>query len=1050
MPKLTVEQWVLKDPVWGAATALPGQEIELSATAKVSAKQWIEFQIWNGDELLDTVQGKPGESKVKWTPPARPGEVPLIFDALLHDKPTPKNGHRTVLGWAESGEATLKGYSAEVLTVDEAFVPKQEKLEVKYKITDPGAAAKKGRIVVWGERYPKDEYLYAEDFVPAAGEKKWDTWDGKANNGYLKDKYISPEFSPYRVQVLIGPDEDSVKKPAEKGVGKVTLAEKQFEIKFETVVVRYAENLDGAVATALKPDDTLVVEPRDPKGAYARKGGTPLEKEPKVDAGWAGNGAGAAIPKGRLGIGRIRVAGKRHTVIGESLNQATSAAGDPVNQGGATELHRVADAYMGANDNPPGGGGQTKWAIDNPLDQRPEIPLEIEARLRSRKPNEEANKEGLFEKEAVGPALFDLVTVDPVEKWMFADEPGAVVPLYDEAREYFQKSAWKVKRGEHDAPYNDGTNPVITYWQERFELTSDGQEEVGDTEEEFVKTKKELTVYLNDTLLTRDDEATADNGKRIKKDYAEINNKKIKLRKGLARNKDIVWIVRQPNAALNHPAVAGWANYPPGDNCHVQYGGVRGKAPADDMVYTLRKDFSGTLAGKFKYTDLKTIDLDPSKVDAAKRVRVQSQASTAAGDQQGLAGIIFSPSAIAGDKYVLEARMRECPYARDLGFAAPRPVGWHTKGQTGKMYVWRLLTLKASWRMPSPKGSGGLAAGVGEDDPAAAGRTHPAAGRNMNFIALNQQAERGFNEWIALKAGGTFAAPNEEAHQNVNLNTYRSFFNAYPANQGFYNLADSAAVRDEFVPWDYYRMELPPGIPANRQGVASHFVNALAKGTDPIDVALAVDGGIASFDATYGVGAADPTATGSGPIAMIPLSTKSADEYHAWVKAVCMFLADSFMDQLIPQDLAPASMRVLRWPKLFWDSVWYDGTPAAPQAKSLGIAGYCRGNGQAFFFSVGGNPDTFEHEMGHSLHLAHFAAGTVTNFAWKQHDHAYANCLMGYNMGAYSVPLPAAAVGAAIPIATNPRLYLCPKCLMKIRGWKEDVLPCNWEHPDVF
>jgi hypothetical protein len=166
-----------------------------------------------------------------------------------------------------------------------------------------------------------------------------------------------------------------------------------------------------------------------------------------------------------------------------------------------------------------------------------------------------------------------------------------------------------------------------------------------------------------------------------------------------------------------------------------------------------------------------------------------------------------------------------------------------------------------------------------------------------------------------------------------------------------------------------------------------------------------------------------------------------------------MSVANEYMDDLTPQIAAPTVMRVLRWPEVYYTWVWMDGNPATPHNsafKQLGIAGYCLGSGQSFFFSESGNPDTFEHEMGHSLLLAHFAAGAKHNFAWKHHDHGYQHCLMGYNSGTFTVPLPTTQVGPAITIATNPRQWMCPKCLLKVRGWDEIKLPCNWTHPDVF
>ena len=800
-----------------------------------------------------------------------------------------------------------------------------------------------------------------------------------------------------------------------------------------------AENLPSAVTTALKPDEVLVVEPRTEKGAFVHKSRTPLEKEPKVDAGWAGNGEGAAAAKDRLGIGRIRIKNLRHNRITDSLNQGSSAAGDPANVAGATRIHRIADAYT---------TGETKWTIDGSVYKRPEIPFEFEARLTSREPSVEAKKNGLFEKEAIGPARFDLLVEDPYQEWMHGGGGTPLVTLYDQAQKYYKKAAWQVKRGTHNDPYNDAGKAVVSYWQERFEISAHGQEEVGNTEVAFVKEKKELTVFLNGVRMERDDDATTDNSKRIKRDYAEISDKKIKFRKGLTRAKDEVWIVRQPHAGLSHPAVINWVSNTPGDNCPDHYGGIRGKVPTEELLDTLRKDYSAPLAGQFPYTAQKTINLDPDKItDLAKRERVISQASTVDGDQKGLAGVIFSPSYIGGDKYVVEARLKECAYDRDLGSADPRPVAWHTKGRSGVMTVWRMLTLSASWRMPSPQASGGLAAGVGEADPDAAGRAHPAAGRKMNFIALNQAAEKGFNEWIALKADGSMALPNEEVHQKVNLTTYRGFFNGKPTGDGFYNIASDAEIKNEFVRWDHYRKQLPPGIAADRKNVAAWYINDKAKGTDSQVAGNAVAAGIQSWNTANTVAGPD---CGLGAAPAIPIYTGTKAEYHAWVKGECKKHANEFMDSIMPQEDPPTSMRVLRWPKLYWDNVWYGVNGAAVDAKGLGIGGYCRGNGQAFFFSINGQPTTFEHEMGHSLLLAHFAAGSATNFAWKHHDHKYPTCLMGYNAGTFTVPLKAAAVGAAITIATQPRNHLCPKCLAKIRGWKEDVLPCNWDHPDVF
>jgi hypothetical protein len=474
----------------------------------------------------------------------------------------------------------------------------------------------------------------------------------------------------------------------------------------------------------------------------------------------------------------------------------------------------------------------------------------------------------------------------------------------------------------------------------------------------------------------------------------------------------------------------------------------------DAMLYSMAKDFTGTLAGKFPYTALNSIDLDPHKVGAAKRERVESQAILADGNQKGLAGIVFSPSFMAGDSYAVEGRLRENAYAREMGWVAPRPAAWDVGGRTGTLVTWRLLTITASWRMPSPPASAGLSVGVGENDPNAAGRAHPGNGRKMNFIGLNDQAAKAFHEWQIFKANGSVAGKTEESHQNINLDTYRTYFNnkAAPPQPGFYNIPNAGAITNKFVRWDHYREELPRGIPPDRAKVAARALHQqVAKGADPADARTAVLAEIASYNSSWGNSAGDAWVMQGAP--PVPVSTRSPAAYKAWAYTKIKSLANEFMDSLIAQLNPPAVMRVMRWPDIYYADIWTDGDPATADNAAfirLGVAGYCRGSGQAFFFSESGNDDTFEHEMGHSLLLAHFAAGSKTNFAWKHHDHGYPNCLMGYNVGNFPVALRAAKVGANITIGTDPRNWMCPKCLLKVRGWDEIKLPCNWTHPDVF
>jgi len=1024
MAKITVELAPLKNPQWSATPLKPGDEVTLKVEApKIKAGQHIEFRIQYGADLVDVVNGQDAQQTAKWRVPNLPHSPKLKFDAVLHEKPSPKAGIHGVLAKISSPQADVKGFAVTITSIDAAFVPHTEKIQVAYTVSDPAGVAKNGRIEVWGERYSTNQPLYTENFVPAHGAHNWNTWDGKANAGPLSGKYITPEYSPYRLRFIAGVDQGSADDAFAAGLKRVAIAEKPFEVEFESIRIRLQTNLEAAVQTAL--NDALAVEP-DPanfKSVFAATGRLPLEKETGPD---------------RAGKGRIRIPSVRHSKIGESLSQGSSGPGGNPPAG---NLCRVLDAYMGNNAAPlPVAPGSTKFAIDGPIYTRPELPIEIEARLRSRDPNVNKSPEfGKFDKEAIGPAVFEINADDQYAENLYTAAGTAA------NQAYFKNAAMQVKRGTHDHPHNDGANPVVTYWQQRFVIAADGEREVGDTQHEFIKGSNEITVFLNRTKLV------------LTEDYTEESNKKIKLKENLTKEKDVIWIVREPSGAAAPWAVTHWTAFPPGDNCREHYGGIVGRLPTDEMVVTLRKSFSGgptgtePIIGKganaFPFANW--IDLDPDKVDAAKRERVDSQAVTDGSPKQGLAGILFSPSVIGGDDYALEAALRQCPYRRSLGCVSGRPIDQWVKGKTGTLTVWRVATISESWRMPQA-GTGGLAGGVGEQDLVLNTRGHPGDGRNVNFLRINQIYALGFTEWLIVPPG----APGTEPHRDVNLGDanaadYRHFFNNKPAAQGFYNIPNAASVNDKLIRWDHYRVKLPPAtdVPDNRKKVVSLAIRnpaTVPPGSLPSVAMTAAQNAINTWEAANGAAAADS----AGPAA-IPRSTDTPDGYKTWVKGQCKKIANDYMDILTPKQANPRTQKMLRWPKLY-EAVWNDGTKGAMSTSGLSLAGYCRGDGQALFFSVGGNADTFEHEMGHSLLLAHFAAASATNFCWKHHDHATPSCLMGYHNNSFPVPLPTAAVGGAIAINTGARGAPCSKCLLKLRGWNEEVLPCNWTHPDVF
>jgi hypothetical protein len=1003
--KVNVKPYTFEKPAWSVAEAAPGAEVELRVTAKdLDAGLEVFFEISGENGQIDLLKGAAEGDlyKVKWTAPNPPATVNYTFDAVLRQTPSPKNGQLTVRRRIASGPLKVSGYRVTVSAIDAAFVPKQETLNVKYKVEDAGGAAKAGRFEIWGERYPLDKPLYTEDFTPAAGETTWSAWDGKANAGSSSGKYISPEFSPYRVRVIIGPDAAAVKDPRGKGRGKVAMVEAPFEVAFQSLKLRLQSDL-AAAAIQTPAGSLLAIEPRNANGTFAAVDRIPAETE----------------------IGRVRIPSVRHNAINDSLNQGrtnlTPAAANP------TWQHRVQDPYMDA--------GQTKFQIDRPIYTRPEIPIEIEPRLKSRVAAKNLAPDfGVLEKEAVGAARFDVYADDAYK--------AALYPAGTPEGRYLQNATTRVKRGTHNVPYQAAGAPEITYWQQRFVIAANGDQNLNTTLA-YTPGSNELTIYLNRTKLTLG--ATAD--------FTEPGANQVKLRANLTRSGDVVWVMRVPSAA-HGTATARWAAFPPGDNTHARYGGLRGSATANAALLDQfspapagSEPIFGKGAGAFPYTA--TVKRDPDGAGDA-RERYQTQAPIA-GAHQGLAGILFSPSTIGGDSYQIEAILPPGPYERNLGFIASRDapaaagVGKPIlKARTGILSVWRVATISNSQKLPAP-GTNGLTAAVGIADGPVAGRAHPGDGTGMNVANLNTLSDVAYTEWLVpVPAVPTTAG---DPHVNVVLATYRATHNAQAGvfGAGYINLTGNGIITNDVVPWDHYRQQLPPGIPANRVNAVSNAIAALPLGTTPTAAAAAAQGAIAAL----APGAPDPPLNvGVAAIPRPPAGT-SANAYFANVKQTVRAVTNAQLDALTPQVAPPRSMSTLRWPNMYPD-IWTNGTPGAAQTRPNGTAGFARGNGQSFFATVGGNVDTFEHEMGHTLHLCHFSTGSVGNSCWKHHDHGYPQCKMGYYNAAYNVPLPAGATGPAIAINTGGRALFCAKCLLKMRGWNEEILPCNWTHPDVF
>jgi hypothetical protein len=349
----------LKDPKWPKTSAKPGEELELAATPENVTTQTSCFEIRNAAGQVVAVIDSDSTCKAKWKVPAAPEDVEYSFFALLREKPAAANGYiGVIVRLASTNKLTVKGTKFTDVTIDECFVPKQEKLVVKFKIE--GDVPAKGWVEIWGERFPTSKPLYAKEFTPAA-ENTW-KWDGKKNDSTAATKvgdYMSPQFSPYRVRVIVGPDDDSVKEPYGKGLGKTTVLERQFGIIVQKLQIRVQSNFADQADVKYQLRTALAIE-KSPGSATADGSFKAMGRLPKEDES-----------------GRIRVPLATHWGDGQLFDQGING-----NQPDGSNL-RVSGAYVTTGASNP--SGKTKYAVDADLYTRPQIPIEFVVRLRSRK-----------------------------------------------------------------------------------------------------------------------------------------------------------------------------------------------------------------------------------------------------------------------------------------------------------------------------------------------------------------------------------------------------------------------------------------------------------------------------------------------------------------------------------------------------------------------------------------------------------------------------------------------------------------------------------------
>lgn len=1064
MIELELRRLVVSNPTWSATPANPGDKLTLAVHAPyITASEWIEFRILHGVELVDVVRSKRGKTSAEWVAPNVEDTTALVFRALLRDSPKAENGHLSVLADAISPVLNLRGTKVAITLIDECFVPKQEQLSVTYTVTDAGGGARAGRYEIWGERYPgaTPEPLYTEAFIPSAGASTWNTWSGKANHGELSGHFITPEFSPYRLRIIVGPDSAAVKDAYGKGMGKVGVTERNFEVRINAVEIRLMDGLkEGASKDEFKIESALKIEPRQVNGDFAddcrlpsrAKGGNLEER------------------------GRIRIPMTRHSGISDDLGS-----------GGVN----VGDAYMG--------DGTTKFEHDLPFYSRPELPIEFEPRLKSRDPaiNADDTRRGLFEPEAVGPLQIQPIGVDTFDAGLYAGAPRGT---------YLKNAAFKVKRGLHDRPFHNANNrPEMGHWLARMVVANDDDRDfdvaTADPDYFYTLGSEELVVHLNWGLLQPSklvDDSELDNEKF---DYREVTPvgpnpaTQIRFRAGLTKAGDVVWIARKDDTLPADEEIVRWGKFPPGPNCHQHLGGERTLEPTAELSNRFRAKFSAkplkpaqaiigrSSSGTFPFT--KHVMLRPAPLADMKDQEVVLVEALDTGKRKALAGAIFSPSVVAGDSYRLHACVAHEAYARSFGFVDRKPA---VDDQSGVIDVWRLMAVDKSLRLPDV-GSNGMAVGVGSLGELALGggvpggypagtlqRSYRGDGINMLFtgpLGINTMLEQSYCEWTIGEGAG--ADPGGDAlgvHRNVDLKKYRKAHNeATKTFVGRVKLDHNDKVKNWSCVWDFYREDLPPGL-VTLVNLASNVIAAQPRGTRSQDVGNAVRQAILLHGA-------NPDVALNAGVAAIPPSPLTQDQYESWVDSAWDQIQWALLDKIVGKKNPAKKMNILRWPRLHEESAWIGYTEGTDTVETSGSEtnGFCRGDGQAFFKSWAVT-ETFPHEMGHSMNLVHFVAG---NFEWKHHDVNSPDCLMSYahskaslypsNVGAIVGPTgvgardqgwPDAKPGGVAPddfriffkrlrdAPAVPRGQPCAKCALKARGWKDNLLPFAWRHPDVY
>ncbi len=427
--------------------------------------------------------------------------------------------------------------------------------------------------------------------------------------------------------------------------------------------------------------------------------------------------------------------------------------------------------------------------------------------------------------------------------------------------------------------------------------------------------------------------------------------------------------------------------YPKGDNCHVDRGGKRGPDAAAVFPVQAGYDPKDPLdAGKF-----------PFEVEACtERKWAALSRGWGSGAMKGRTGVVFRPSRMAGDDYKLTVflaydKTEDDKWAldkKDEPLAALEVL----RASTGTFQVWREIHVV---RYIRKLGS------VGSFWPA---QVEPVRALYRTAYVQVEDKVKGTDSYLVAehRVGGT--APDYNA---ICDGIFTGSGNALFTNQLAIELgADHKAVAAAFKARAY-----------------ADFVTKVHE---------YLHGGEAGDFATAGVAAAALCTTDLNPLPVSvsrtrlgqtqsqlnTLNTTSNEDYCEKLDNVMFPLAKVELTNALSvvsgakdgsADPAPEGITVLH----------FDNVHSAGPGVKLGSAidpTDATAEKCVFLFTIE-RVDTFVHEIGHHLFLAH--APNAAGFKADTHDAADANCMMSY---------------------TRPRLAFCGQCQLRLRGWQGSTL----------